>query len=110
MPRRDIWVRKEDVEVFDAIADKPAWLHSAIHNEVLMKEQFGERLTPAEDKVAERISNEMRKQHDDEYLEGDEWPSEKPCCKLKNPCKHWIWVGESSAYVNTLSGQHRQVE
>ena len=27
MPHRNIWIRKEDLAAWDAIEDKPAWLH-----------------------------------------------------------------------------------
>ena len=31
MPHRNIWIRKEDVENWDSIDDKPEWLHMNLH-------------------------------------------------------------------------------
>lgn len=30
MPRRTVWVRDEDLDAFEAIRDRPEWLHKAI--------------------------------------------------------------------------------
>lgn len=35
MPRVNIWIRKEDEQKWDAIADKPAWLHCVLNGHVL---------------------------------------------------------------------------
>ncbi len=32
-----------------------------------------------------------------------------PCCQGKRPCKHWVWDGNLSAYVNSLTGKEREV-
>lgn len=31
MPKRTIWIRNEDMEVWNAIQDKPEWLHKVIN-------------------------------------------------------------------------------
>jgi hypothetical protein len=31
MPLRTIWIRVDDLEAFEAIEDRPEWLHNAIH-------------------------------------------------------------------------------
>lgn len=31
------------------------------------------------------------------------------CCKMKQPCKHWIFDGLKDSWVNTLSGEVREV-
>lgn len=33
MPRKDIWVRKEDLEKWNAIENKPRWLHGHLNKE-----------------------------------------------------------------------------
>lgn len=40
----------------------------------------------------------------------DSLPVTPGCCLLKTPCKHWIWSGEQMAYVNTISGEIREVD
>ena len=31
------------------------------------------------------------------------------CCKKTTPCKHWLWNGADSQYVNSLTGEIREV-
>lgn len=40
--------------------------------------------------------------------EADPWAEELPCCKEPKPCKHWIWDGTISAYVNSITGKKRE--
>lgn len=36
--------------------------------------------------------------------------TEKPCCTKVKPCQHWQWNGDSSVWVNSLSGRERGAE
>jgi len=31
-------------------------------------------------------------------------PQMLPCCRLKKPCKHWVWDMGQACWVNTLTG------
>ena len=32
-----------------------------------------------------------------------------PCCQKEKPCKHWAWQPSGDGYVNTLTGQIKEV-
>lgn len=31
------------------------------------------------------------------------------CCVLKNPCRHWTFDSDSGAWMNTLTGERKEV-
>ena len=36
-------------------------------------------------------------------------PSLQECCKGKSPCKHWSWDGDKVGYINSITGEVREV-
>ena len=44
MPKVTIWIRKEDYDKWQAIADKPAWLHKHLNNPLIKMAYETERL------------------------------------------------------------------
>jgi hypothetical protein len=48
---------------------------------------------------------------DTPFRTDEEWQEaeglEKPCCKLKRPCQHWVWNDTTMVWQNTLSGRER---
>lgn len=61
MPNRTIYVRKEDVDLFDAIPDKGEWLHHAINNDIWQEGTLGSgNLTPAESNRLGEIEEKVR--------------------------------------------------
>lgn len=33
-----------------------------------------------------------------------------PCCEMASPCKHWIFDGLGSTYMNTLTGELKDLD
>lgn len=33
-----------------------------------------------------------------------------PCCNLKKPCKHWTYDGDHAQWVNTITGNTKEVQ
>jgi len=33
-----------------------------------------------------------------------------PCCQMKRPCKHWQWDSGLTCYVNTITGEQKELE
>jgi hypothetical protein len=36
-------------------------------------------------------------------------PIELPCCKLKNPCRHWSYNGVDQTWTNSLTGEIKEL-
>ncbi len=65
MPRVNIWIRKEDEKQWNAIEDKPAWIHSVLNGNVLAIESISKILNESGAIVAVDTLRDLVKYFDD---------------------------------------------
>ena len=65
----------------------------------------------ATDEVSSSVRPEIQKNRlaepkKDEWVEVDT----PDCCKKAKPCKHWLWDGSILKWVNSISGEVKEIE
>lgn len=58
------------------------------------------------DKVSSSVRPDIPKADDLKWVEVDT----PDCCKQKKPCKHWQWDGNTLKWVNSISGEVKEIE
>lgn len=88
MPLRSVYIRKEDLELWETLDDKSEKV-SRMLNSGLVK------------KTHPKVSEPFVPQKPDELG--------YPCCRLSKPCRHWAFDGVTSVWTNELTGKTREV-
>ncbi len=97
MPQVHTYIRNEDMEKWKSLDNKSEFIHNA-----LSKINTVDTIFPGNQRLQPPAPIEQS------VL--DSLPVTPACCLKKSPCKHWIWQGEQMAYVNSISGEIREVD
>jgi hypothetical protein len=111
MPDVKVYIRTEDLDTWNSIEKKSEFIHNALNNIVSVPVAPPRGAPPK----IERISSETTisipgvSKGSDFVPKPPDPETGYPCCLGKRPCKHWVWNGDISAYVNSLTGKEREV-
>lgn len=107
-----IYINRQNEELFKAEAEK-----SKLLNELLANHYAGFRGMPNPRKDSLPPVKVLPNVAIPGLVKGSEFVPKPPdpetgypCCLGKRPCKHWVWDGNVSAYVNSLTGKEREAE
>ena len=107
--RKDIW------ELFGSEPKKSDLINSLLEAHYLGEQPIKINLKPADTSIGQsgkipaalnipgvQVASEVFKPNAPDPVFG------YPCCKLKKPCKHWVWNDIDTAWVNQLTGEARE--
>jgi len=104
MPQVHTYIRNEDMELWKSLPNKSEFIHNALNGFDLRKD-YTEKLTAKIDKSPIlNIPNLITA----DKLESIE-PTLAPCCKKASPCRQWKYNELNQTYVNTLTGEVKEV-
>lgn len=115
--RVNIYIRKEDEDKWKALPNKAEWLSYHLNNPV----EYTYRLQATKDNES-YVSLAIPTQKNTGLPKGNEGFVEAGvnkeklnvlvpgCCKQVKPCKHWQWNGLEQAYINTITGERKEVQ
>lgn len=97
MPDVKIYIRAEDIDTWNSIEKKAEFIHKALNKEE--GEISGMKI---DNSTSYGVPTEKFVPRAPDPETG------YPCCLKARPCKHWVWDGNRSAYINSLTGKERE--
>ncbi len=122
MPHANVWIRKEDWELWEPITNKAAFVHAALNDDHyywFIREDDEVHPAIKKNDIKESIEDvPVIKGQMDKFNKA--WSEIKPskapdpelgypCCTKQKPCKHWAYDGNQGLWVNELTGKTREV-
>lgn len=107
-----IYIRKENEDKWNDIADKSNWVNTLLDNSGSTKEYGAVRETPAGKMTT--VPSEALPEIPGVVRGSDFVPKPPdpetgyPCCQKRSPCKHWTWDGNIEAWINSPTGKTRE--
>lgn len=99
--RTHIWIRKENEEKWEAVADKSDWVNRKISEDdaIIISASMGptpvarsKEITLGGKDVTEKVQLGL----------------ERACCLANKPCQHWSFTGDH--WLNSLSGRVKEID
>lgn len=104
MPQVTVYIRKEDLALWEAVEQKSEFIHNSLHSIHSV-----EGIVEAVQEMAQRPdANTYEEDYPD--LDTQSTKGEKPCCVKPKPCDHWQWDEDNQAWKNTLSNRTRTAQ
>lgn len=115
MPQVTVYIREEDLDKWKAVDKKSAFISEALNSmggearpHVFPKDKVPQPVL--DKKFTEYINKASVPIVEPKFVPKAPDPVEGyPCCKLKKPCKHWAWDGENEGWVNSITGEIKEV-
>lgn len=119
MPNKTIYIRKEDEELWRKLPNKADAISKMLRGEKLsgvtvqekveamIKDIPKPRQTNQSNKVMAHLDNIFADEATPEKAEYT--PQELKCCKLPNPCKHWVYDGGTGVWTNLITKERKEV-
>jgi hypothetical protein len=105
MPNATIYIRGENWDKWQKVADKSLWVNTLLANSddtskygVISQTPVGPTVTVLSETLKPESFIPKPPDPDLGY----------PCCNKRTPCKHWQWNSDKQLYINTLTGKERE--
>lgn len=95
MPTVSVYIRKEDFDRWNTLESKTEWISQHLNSQEI---SFG---NTSKKQNFEKLKEEFVPRPPDPK-------TGYPCCQDIKPCKHWQWDGNTSSWLNQLTGKTRE--